>query len=50
MGFRFVTLQEAEADPYYAAALDLSRPGPSPSLAGPPTLPPATGPVPASCV
>ncbi len=49
MGIRFVTLQEAEADPYYAAALDLSRPGPSPSLAGPPTLPPATGPMPASC-
>ncbi|MEG8042832.1 polysaccharide deacetylase family protein [Sphingomonas sp. LR59] len=36
MGFRFVTLAEAEADPYYAAALDLSRPGPTPSLAGPP--------------
>ncbi len=36
MGFRFVTLQDAQADPYYAPATDLSRPGPTPSLAGPP--------------
>jgi lysophospholipase L1-like esterase/peptidoglycan/xylan/chitin deacetylase (PgdA/CDA1 family) len=39
MGFRFVTLQEAESDPYYASAVDLSRPGPTPSLAGPPVSP-----------
>jgi peptidoglycan/xylan/chitin deacetylase (PgdA/CDA1 family) len=49
MGFRFVTLQEAEADPYYAAAVDLSLPGPTPSLSGPPSRAAATGPVPASC-
>ena len=35
MGFRFVTLAQAEADPFYAAATDLSRPGPTPSLATP---------------
>lgn len=35
MGFRFVTLAEAEADPFYAAATDLSLPGPTPSLATP---------------
>lgn len=32
MGFRFVTLPEAEADPFYAGAIDLTRPGPSPTL------------------
>ena len=36
MGFRFVTLAAAQADPYYAAANDLSLPGPTPSLAGAP--------------
>ncbi len=44
MGFRFVTLPEAEADPYYAPAVDLSLPGPTPSLAGPPALPALAGP------
>ncbi len=44
MGFRFVTLQDAEADPYYASATDLSRPGPTPSLAGPPSAPALAGP------
>ncbi len=44
MGFRFVTLPEAEADPYYARAIDLSLPGPTPSLAGPPALPALVGP------
>jgi lysophospholipase L1-like esterase/peptidoglycan/xylan/chitin deacetylase (PgdA/CDA1 family) len=44
LGFRFVTLAEAEADPYYAAAIDLARPGPTPSLAGPPPSPPLAGP------
>jgi lysophospholipase L1-like esterase len=34
MGFRFVTLPAAQADPFYAAAQDLSLPGPSPSLPG----------------
>ncbi|WP_240500163.1 polysaccharide deacetylase family protein [Sphingomonas montana] len=42
--FRFVTLAEAQADPYYAAAMDLSRPGPTPSLAGLPAIPPLAGP------
>jgi lysophospholipase L1-like esterase len=32
MGFRFVALPVAERDPFYASAVDLSRPGPSPSL------------------
>jgi lysophospholipase L1-like esterase len=32
LGFGFTTLPAAEADPFYAAALDLSRPGPSPTL------------------
>ncbi|PVE60356.1 hypothetical protein DC429_07140 [Arthrobacter sp. TPD3018] len=32
MGFAFTTLQRAEADPFYAAATDLSLPGPSPTL------------------
>ena len=32
MGFRFVTLADAERDPVYAAAVDLARPGPTPSL------------------
>ena len=36
MGFRFVTLADAQADPYYAAANDLALPGPTPSLAGAP--------------
>ncbi len=44
MGFRFITLQEAEADPYYGGAVDLSRPGPTPSLAGPPVTPALQGP------
>ncbi|MEG3165448.1 GDSL-type esterase/lipase family protein [Sphingomonas sp. PB2P19] len=44
MGFRFVTLADAESDPYYAAATDLSRPGPTPSLAGPPATPAPAGP------
>jgi hypothetical protein len=44
MGFRFVTLQEAESDPYYRAAIDLSRPGPTPALAGPPAMPVPVGP------
>ena len=53
MGFGFTTLAKAEADPFYAGATDLSRPGPSPTLeaaaaakgvAVPPNapLPPAT--------
>jgi hypothetical protein len=32
LGFRFTTLDAAERDPFYAAATDLSRPGPSPTL------------------
>lgn len=44
MGFRCVTLQDAEADPYYAAATELSQPGPTPALAGPPALPALAGP------
>ncbi len=44
MGFRFVTLAEAEADPYYAAATDLARPSSSPSLSGPPAVPAPAGP------
>ncbi|WP_238940785.1 GDSL-type esterase/lipase family protein [Sphingomonas beigongshangi] len=32
LGFTFTTLARAEADPFYAAATDLSRPGPSPTL------------------
>lgn len=44
MGFRFVTLAEAQADPYYAAAMDLTLPGPTPSLAGPPATPALAGP------
>jgi peptidoglycan/xylan/chitin deacetylase (PgdA/CDA1 family) len=38
LGFRFVTLQEAEADPFYAAATDLTGAGPTPSL-NTPSLP-----------
>ncbi len=49
MGFRFVTLAEAEADPYYAAAIDLTRSGPSPSLAGPPAMPALSGPPATPC-
>lgn len=33
MGFRFVSLAEAQADPFYNAATDLALPGPTPSLA-----------------
>ncbi len=44
MGFRFVTLEQAEADPYYLPATDLSRPGPTPSLAGQPATPALVGP------
>jgi lysophospholipase L1-like esterase/peptidoglycan/xylan/chitin deacetylase (PgdA/CDA1 family) len=44
MGFRFTTLAEAEADPYYEAAVDLSLPGPTPSLAGLPAIPTLSGP------
>ena len=32
MGFDFTTLPRAEADPFYAAAIDLSLAGPSPTL------------------
>ena len=32
MGFGFTTLAAAQADPFYAAATDLSLPGPSPTL------------------
>lgn len=32
LGFGFTTLQAAEADPFYAGALNLSLPGPSPTL------------------
>ncbi len=49
MGFRFVTLAEAEADPYYAAAIDLTRSGPSPSLAGSPAMPALSGPPASAC-
>lgn len=43
MGFRFTTLEKAEADPFYAAALDPRRPGPTATLTGPNALkgPPA---------
>jgi lysophospholipase L1-like esterase len=34
LGFRFVTLPEAEGDPFYRSAVDLTLPGPSPTLAG----------------
>ena len=34
MGFRFVSLPMAEADPFYARAIDLTRSGPTPSLPG----------------
>jgi len=34
MGFRFVDLANAERDPFYARALDMTAPGPSPSLPG----------------
>lgn len=43
LGFRFVTLAEAEADPFYASATDLSQPGPTPSLATPPLPGPPAG-------
>ena len=49
MGFSFGTLAEAEADPYYAAAIDLARAAPSPSLQGPPSLPAPAGPPPGLC-
>ncbi|WP_081996213.1 SGNH/GDSL hydrolase family protein [Croceibacterium mercuriale] len=32
LGFRFVPVEQATADPFYAAAIDLSLPGPSPRL------------------
>ena len=32
LGFRFVSLPDAESDPFYAAAADPRLPGPSPSL------------------
>jgi len=35
LGFRFTTLAQAEADPFYRAATDLSLPGPTPSLSAP---------------
>jgi len=43
MGFRFTTLAQAEADPFYAAALGPRRPGPTATLNGPAVLkgPPA---------
>lgn len=31
LGFRFVSLERASTDPYWAAATDLSRPGPTPA-------------------
>jgi lysophospholipase L1-like esterase/peptidoglycan/xylan/chitin deacetylase (PgdA/CDA1 family) len=31
-GFRFVTLPQAESDPFYRTAVDLALPGPSPTL------------------
>jgi peptidoglycan/xylan/chitin deacetylase (PgdA/CDA1 family) len=34
LGFRFVTLAQAQADPFYRAANDLTLPGPSPTLEG----------------
>ncbi len=43
MGFRFVSLPQAEADPFYTAATDPSRPGPTPSLATPPLPGPPAG-------
>jgi len=48
MGFRFATLPAAQADPFYAAATDLSLPGPTPSLAGP-AAPRLAGPPPGLC-
>lgn len=50
MGFRFTTLQDAEADRYYAAATDLSLPGPTPSLAGPSPVPALAGPPAGLCL
>jgi lysophospholipase L1-like esterase len=32
MGYRFVSLAEAESDPFYAGATDLHAPGPTPTL------------------
>ncbi len=32
MGYRFVTLEQAERDPFYRGAIDLRRPGPTPTL------------------
>jgi hypothetical protein len=34
LGFRFVPLSVAEQDRFYASAIDLSGPGPSPTLEG----------------
>lgn len=50
MGFRFTSLAEAEADPYYAAAIDLARPGPTASLAGAPATPALAGPPAGLCL
>ena len=44
MGFRFVPLAQAEADPYYASAIDPALPGPTASLAGSPDTYPLAGP------
>jgi hypothetical protein len=53
MGFRFVTLAQAESDPFWAGATDLRRPGPTPSLdargPGPDPLAPQPRPDPALC-
>ncbi|WP_445193113.1 GDSL-type esterase/lipase family protein [Sphingomonas sp. Tas61C01] len=44
LGFRFVPLAQAEADPYYASAIDPALPGPTASLAGSPDPFPLAGP------
>ncbi|USU12300.1 polysaccharide deacetylase family protein [Sphingomonadaceae bacterium OTU29THOMA1] len=45
MGFGFVTLAQAQSDPFYAAAMDLTKPGPTPTLA----TPALAGPDPKAC-
>ncbi|WP_375421214.1 GDSL-type esterase/lipase family protein [uncultured Sphingomonas sp.] len=44
MGFRFVPLAQAEADPYYASAIDPALSGPTASLAASPDTFPLAGP------
>lgn len=48
LGFRFVTLAQAESDPFWKTAVDLRLPGPTPSLdaAGPGRDPPVPQPRP----